>query len=124
MGVGVAVAVGVGVGVAVGEAVGEGVAVAVGEAVGVGEGEGEGEGVVVAVGVAEVAAVQSKVPVVQASGSVIDMLNVPAAVPSLGNEPLNSNSPGILAPKLSSTMSRGVGKGFGPVNSQRSPGTS
>ena len=109
---------GVGVGVVVG------VAVSVGEGLGVAVSVGEGEGVVVAVGVAEVVAVQSKVPVVQGSGSVIDMLKTPAAVPSLGNEPLNSNSPGILVPKLSPTMSRGVGNGLGPVVSQRSKGTS
>jgi hypothetical protein len=97
-----------------------GVAVSVGVAVAV---DVDG-GVAVAVGTAEAVAVQSKVPVSQGNGSVMDILKTPAAVPSLANEPLNSNSPGILNPKLPPTMSRGVGNGFGPVNSQRSPGTS
>jgi hypothetical protein len=84
VGVPVAVAVGVGVGVAVGEELGMAVSVGEGVAVGVGEGEGVGVGV----GVAGTDAVQATVPVSQGPGGGWDILSTPAAMPSLGNEPL------------------------------------
>jgi hypothetical protein len=71
---------------------------------------GVGEGLGVAVGVAEAVAVQSTVPVSQGPGGGRDILNTPAATPSVGNEPLTVVSKMVCVnPWVTGSIS--IGKG-------------